>query len=400
MLQAEYIALMGEGKLRSLADPSRGGEGVNAFLQYMGEERCRYMLSSRFECCGMPVSLSDYMNFSNFVFSAMSEAVSRAEECGLANFDAQVLVGLSPYSDFGAEVMRVDSGYLVLISPVTLSFCMVYSILAVSSMQAIAQLAPGLLDELSRGQLEKLESDSCVAGALTSLRTLNEMVEEFAVTRTLRDPVGLVASSGFGNLHPIYHERVQAVYEHFITFLVLHEFAHIDLGHMGAENKVMRSVPLGDKEYAMLDPLPLQEEQADDYALRALVGTKFRDELLPLFEILAQGDANHKELNKLWAGHTAYGRYVSALLLMRGFDLMDSYYLRDSGSGIAFTNNCEINGSHPSGQHRFIRAWAKIQDLIPLPEVGGVNADSILNWSNFITVVSMQRKEERDEGSA
>lgn len=386
-LQAEYLALMSEAKLLDLADPAHESEDVNVFFQYIKQGHCRYRLSNKFERCGMPISSNAYMNFSHFIHSSMCEALSRAEECGLANFDAHVFVGLSPYSDFGAEVMRVDNGYLVLISPVTLSFCMVYAVLAVSSMQTMAQLAPDILEETRNGRFKQIFSDSRAADALTSLQAIKTMVEEFTATGTLKDPAGLVASSGFDGVNPIYHERVQATYEHFITFLVLHEFAHIELGHMDAKDKVMRSVPAGDREYEMLNPMPLQEEEADDYALRALVGTGFREELMPLLAILEQGDTNRRELDKLWSGHTAYGRYASALLLMRVFDLMDSCHLSDVDSGIAFTNSCELNGSHPSGQHRFIRAWANIRKFIPLPEEAGVSAEAILNWSNFVTVV-------------
>ncbi|MCK8658927.1 hypothetical protein [Pseudomonas umsongensis] len=380
-LQEEYLELVESAGLLNLADPHQDFNGLNAFLQYMDPGHCRYLLSDKFERCGLPVLPNDYVNFTNVVHSAMCEALSRAEECGLANFDAPVFLGLSPYSTFGAEVMRVNKGYLVLISPITLSFCLVYATLAISSMQALAQLPPDILEQPIIERFRAICSDPRAADSLSSLFSLRKMIEEFSTTGTLSDPVALVKSSGFGRLHPIYYERVQATYEHFITFLVLHEFAHIDLGHMGVNGTA------GCSEHGnqvALEYRPAQEEEADDYALKALVGTDFVEELMPLLELLDAGKTSHKALDKLWAGHTAYGRYASALLLMKGFDLMDSCQVGDVDSGISFTDNCEINGSHPSGQHRFIRALMRIQDIISLPGECKVSAIPILDWSNFV----------------
>ena len=379
-LKEEYLALVGQTDPLSLADPHQDIEEVNGFLQYMDPAHCRYLLSVKFERCGLPATQNGYANFSNVVHSSMCQAVFSAEQCGLANFDEPVFLGLSPYSTFGAEVMRVDKGYLVLISPVTLSFCLVYAILAISSMQAVAHIHPYILEEARQGRFRAFYSDPRAADALDSLLALREMIEEFSKTGSLNDPVGLVKSSGFGRLHPIYHERVQATYEHFINFLVLHEFAHIELGHMNTTRQAECSEHSGHKE---LERRPSQEEEADDYALKALVGTGFREELMPLLDLLDNGNTNHKKLNKLWAGHTAHGRYASALLLMKGFEIMDDCYTGDVDSGIAFTDSCEINSSHPSGQHRFIRAWARIKDFIPLPGECSVNADAVLTWSNF-----------------
>ncbi len=382
-LKEEYLALVGQAGLLSLVDPHQDIEEVNGFLQYMDPAHCRYLLSVKFERCGLPVSQNGYVNFSNVVHSTMCRALFSAEQCGLANFDRPIFLGLSPYSTFGAEVMRVEKGYLVLISPVTLSFCLVYAILAISSMQAVAHIPPDILEEASQGRFGAFCSDPRAADALDSLLALREMIVEFSTTGTLSNPVGLVKSSGFGRLHPIYYERVQATYEHFITFLVLHEFAHVELGHMNTSSQAECSEHCDHEE---LERRPNQEEEADDYALKALVGTDFREELMPLLELLDAGKTSHKELNKLWAGHTAYGRYASALLLMKGFEMMDNYYSGDVDSGISFTDSCEINSSHPSGQHRFIRAWARIKDFIPLPGECRVNADAILNWSNFFVV--------------
>lgn len=387
-LQEEYMGLVEGAGLLSLADPYPDFHGINAFLQHMGPNRCRYLLSEKFERCGLPVSPNDYMNFTNVVHSAMCDALSRAEECGLANFDAPVFLGLSPYSTFGAEVMLADKGYLVLISPVTLSFCMVYATLAISSMQALAQLPRDVLEEQPSGEsIKALFSDPRAANAVSSLFALRRMIEEFSITGTLSDPVELIKSSGFSRLHPIYHERIQATYEHFIVFLVLHEFAHIDLGHMGRPNKVCFADAVGQ---ARSDYRPAQEEEADDYALRALVGTGYVEELVPLLEVLEAGDTNNRALDKFWAGHTAYGRYASALLLMKGFELMDRCQVDDGDSGVSFTDNCEINGSHPSGQHRFIRALTRIQNMIPLPGDCKISGVPLLNWSNCVVAAFWQ----------
>jgi len=390
-LKVEYMSLADRAKLLKLADPRENMNGTNIFLEFMKQGSCRYLLSDKFEHCGLPYSSDNDMNFSHLVHYIMCNALSRAEECGLANRDETILLGLSPYSNFGAEVMRMDNGYLILISPATISFCLVYAVVAISSMQTIAQLPSHILDDMTPEWFSSNQSDPRNADAFVSLLTLKTMTEEFSKTGTLKDPLSLVRSSGFGKLQPIYHERVQATFEHFITFLVLHELGHIVLGHMDAKDKVMRSIPIGDKEYGILNPLPSQEEEADDYALKALVGAKYREELIPLSKIMKRGDTSHNDLNKLWSGHTALGRYTSALLLMKSFDLLDTCYAKDADSGISFTNLCEVNTSHPSGQHRFGKAWCQIQKYIPLPEEYGIDATHILKWSNAVTLASWSK---------
>lgn len=386
-LQSQYLELMAHLDIAALASPQPVDQESNALLEYAKghKHRCRYLLSGTFERCGIPMHDGEYGNFSHVMSSAMHSALSRAEECELANFDSEILLGLSPYSSFGAEVVRVDSGYLVLISPVTFSFCFLYAILAIASMQAVGQLDPKILDTGLSGLKERLASDPESNNTLQSLSAIKLMFDEFAISGTIKDPLALVAMSGFNTLHPIYLERVQATYEHFIVFLVLHEFAHVALGHMTSVNKVQRVIPESETTYSVMHPLPKQEEEADNFALKALVGKDYQPEMLAIAAHLEKGETNHPELNKLWSGHTAYGRYTSATLMLKSFDLMDFFNMRDAEAGIAHTDNCEINHSHPSGQHRFIHAYCSMKDFISMPEGKEFSPKAVLYWSNFVT---------------
>ncbi|MBP4048816.1 hypothetical protein J9978_04810 [Chromobacterium violaceum] len=330
-------------------------------------------------------------SFGPVMVDVMNRSIYAAEAANAFTTDASVALAVSPYSAFGAEVMRTEHGFLVLISPVTFSICFLYAILAVTSAQATGLMQQGLVPRSSDG----IPLIDPVEWSYVSHRALMSTIREFLTCGKVADPLGKVKEARFDLLPWHYIYRVQATYEQMLDFLALHELGHICLGHMDQMELVRRVVPCTSISYEVSSPMPAQEEQADEFALSCLVSQDHDhgEELLSLFRLIEEGATQSPELDKLWMGETSLGRYTSALQLLKLFDLFDAMQCgRDTG--IEFTNLCELNGTHPSGQHRFIKAWAN-HHLLELPVTHQFNTGPIMDWQNWVNLDAASHTQEQ-----
>jgi hypothetical protein len=386
-LKEDYLSLFGKEGLDGYIARHESHHSVqpseNELLKFNGAnlKNCRYFLSSIFGQCGLPVE-KEVTNATQVLAPAMNRSFSAAERYERLKLSQDIVVGISPHDGFGAEVSRRENGYLILISHSTLSFCFLYATLAIITMQSSATLSfPEKITtvEEMRNHIEAHETAGMVGKGFLSLR---HMIEEFCASGTVKAPLDFVKASGYEMLHPDYVERIQVTYEHFVDFLVLHEIGHITLGHMSNIGSTQRVTP--NATYRVANPSVKQEEEADDFAVRALVGKDYQGELVRICDELENRDTNNPEVRKLWRGHTAYGRYISALLILKAFDLFDQYCAEQVDEGTSFTNLCEIGGTHPSGQHRFIRGWTSYEKILPMPSGYTMNIDSIKKWNELI----------------
>lgn len=391
LLQQDYLTLLGEDGVGLVTGAERGTLEQNQLDSYASEKGlsgpCRYLLSPHFEDCGM---LSDQRDgFGPVIVDVMGRSIYAAEAANAFTTDASVALAVSPYSVFGAEVMRTKHGFLVLISPVTFSICFLYAILAVTSAQATGLMQQGLVPRASDGMplIDPLE------WSYVSHRALMSTIREFLTSGKVADPLGKVEEARFDLLPWHYIYRVQATYEQMLDFLALHELGHICLGHMSKMEFVRRVIPSTSISYEVSSPMPAQEEQADEFALSCLVGRGHGEELLGLFRLVEEGACQSPKLDKLWMGETSLGRYTSSLQLLKLLDLFDVMQC-GRNTGFEFTNLCELNGTHPSGQHRFIHAWAN-HDLLELPATHRLNTKSIMDWQNWVNLDAASHSQEQ-----
>jgi len=388
ILQEDYLRLLGKDGARLVTGTVREAYVANELDVYASEEGlkspCRYLLSPFFEDCGM---MSEHRgSFAPVVVDVMNRSVYAAKVANAFTTDASVALAISPYSEFGAEVTRTEHGFLVLISPVTFSMCFLYAILAVTSAQATGLLHQGLVLRRPDGTplIDPFE------WAYVSHRALMSMVQEFLGSGSVADPLGKVKEARFDLLSWHYIRRVQATYEQMLDFLALHELGHICLGHMGQMEQVRRAVPSTSISYEVSSPLPAQEEAADEFALNCLVGRGHGEELLALFQLNQEAS---REQDKLWTGGTSLGRYTSALQLMKLFDVFNLEQCGEN-AGVGFTNICELNGTHPSGQHRFIKVLAN-HHVLELPAPHSFNNGPIIQWSNWVNLNAATHSQEK-----
>lgn len=391
LLQQDYLTLLGEDGARLVTGAERAALEPNELDVYASEKGfrkpCRYLLSSHFEDCGM---LSDRRgSFGPVIVDVMNRSIYAADAANAFTTDASVALAISPYKAFGAEVMRTEHGFLVLISPVTFSICFLYAILAVTSAQATGLMQQGLVPRGSDG----VPLIDPVEWTYTSHRALMSTIREFLTSGKVADPLGKVKEARFDLLPWHYIYRVQATYEQMLDFLALHEIGHICLGHMDQMELVRRVVPCTSISYEVSSPMPAQEEQADEFALSCLVGRGHGEELLALFRLIEEGAGQSRELDKLWMGETSLGRYTSALQLLKLLDVFDAMQC-GKDTGIEFTNLCELNGTHPSGQHRFVKAWAN-HSLLELPATHQFNIGPILDWQNWVNLDAASHTQEQ-----
>ncbi|RSU59877.1 hypothetical protein DAH51_06265 [Sphingobium yanoikuyae] len=379
-LQEDYLRFLGKDGARLVTGAERATYMANELDVYALEKGlrrpCRYLLSPFFEDCGMVSERRD--GFGPVVVGVMSRSIHAAEDTNDFKAEASVALAISPYNEFGAEVMRTEHGFLVLISPVTFSFCFLYAILAVTSAQATGLFYQGLA---ARGPDDVPLIDP-FEWVYASHRALMSTVQEFLKSGSVADPLGRVKEARFDLLPWHYIYRVQATYEQMLDFLALHELGHISLGHMGQMELVRRVVPSTSISYEVSSPMPAQEEAADKFSLNCLVGRGHAEELLALFHLIEEEGVQSDKLDKLWTGKTSLGRYTSALQLLKLFDIFDSGQCRKN-AGFEFTDACEINGTHPSGQHRFIKGWAN-NHVLELQAPHQFNIGPIIQWSNWI----------------
>lgn len=131
-LQHDYLTMLGDDGARLVTGDERETIEPNELDVYASEKGlrnpCRYLLSSYFEDCGM---LSDRRGgFGPVIIDVMNRSIYAAEAVNAFTTDASVALSISPYKAFGAEVMRTEHGFLVLISPATFSICFLYAVLA------------------------------------------------------------------------------------------------------------------------------------------------------------------------------------------------------------------------------------------------------------------------------
>ncbi len=391
LLQEDYLRFLGEDGVRLVTRAERATYVANELDVYASDKGlrhpCRYLLSPFFEDCGM---VSEHRNgFGPAVVGVMNRSIHAAKVTNAFTTEASVALAISPYNEFGAEVMRTEHGFLVLISPVTFSMCFLYAILAVTSAQATGLFHQGLVPRGPDG-VSLIDPFEWV---YASHRALMSMVQEFLRSGGVADPFGKVKEARFDLLPWHYVYRVQATYEQMLDFLALHELGHICLGHMGQMEQVRRAVPCTSISYEVSSPMPAQEEAADKFALNCLVGRGHGEELLALFQLIEGGEAQSSKLDKLWTGNTSLGRYTSALQLLKLFDVFNSGQCSE-GAGIEFTKPCELNGTHPSGQHRFIKAWAN-NHVLELPATHKFNIGSIIQWSNWVNLDAATHAQEK-----
>ena|GEM_PF-3457434 len=385
------MTLLGEDGARLIIGTKRSVEVKNELDVYALEKGiktpCNYLLSNFFDDCGM--QSANRGSFAPVVVDVMERSIHAAKAASAFTTDASVALALSPYKAFGAEVMRTKHGFLVLISPVTFSICFLYAILAVTSSQATGLMQQGRVLHGPKGT----PSIDPFDWAYASHRALMSMIKEFVRTGSVDNPLCKVREARFDLLPWHYVYRVQATYEHMLDFLVLHELGHICLGHMDQMEQVRRVVPCTSISYEVSSPLPAQEEAADEFAINCLVGRGHGEELLGLFQLIQEGKGQSRELDKLWTGDTSLGRYTSALQLLKFFDVLNTEQC-EKNAGIQFTNLCELNGTHPSGQHRFIKNLAN-QHVLELPVDHQFNPRLILDWQNYLSLDAATRSQEQ-----
>ena len=326
--------------------------------------------------------------FAPVIVDVMSRSIHAADTANAFTTDSAVAVAISPYNDYGAEVMRTEHGFLVLISPVTFSLCFLYAMLAVTSAQATGLLQQGLVP---RGPNNAPLIDP-FEWAYASHRALMSMVQEFLRSGSVADPLGKVKEARFDLLPWHYVYRVQTTYEQMLDFLALHELGHICLGHMANMKQVRRVVPSSSIAYEVSSPMPKQEEEADEFAVYCLVGRGHGEELMTFVNLMEGGGSQSSKLDKQWTGGTSLGRYTSVLQLMKLFDIFDSQQVSGS-AGVKFTSACELNGTHPGGQHRFIKMLAN-QHVLELPTSHQFNIRPIVEWSNWVNFDASARAQE------
>ena len=392
LLQREWQKFLGEDGIRIATEASAPSHQENILNKYSEQcgirGSCHYLLSSQFEQCGLLDS--DRSNFSLVLAHAMSRSVTAMQTAQIPASESAVLVGLSPYKFFGAEVMKAQHGYIVLVSPVTFSFCFLFALLSVISAQATGLMEQGLVprDENGNALIDSFNWTYC------SHHALDSAVEEFMETGGILAPHEKVAFARFDLLPWHYIERVQRTYEQMLDFLILHEFGHIWLGHMGRMPAVRRAVPLTSTSYEVASPLPLQEEAADDFALKCLVAQDDPEELNKFVSLLQSGNLQSSEWDNLFLGRSSISRYTSALQLLKLFDLFDNHSVSHANKA-RFTNSCEINGTHPSGQHRFLRAmFGDGSPAFTLSSGYRFNKSSFLSWSNWTSLRVSRRPAE------
>lgn len=391
LLQADYAKFLGEDGIRLVmgVEPATCmGNELDLYAKKAGlANACRYLLSPSFRDCGM---LSrDRGSFAPVVTDVMNRSVSAAMAISALPSEAAVALAISPYDGFGAEVMRTEHGFLVLFSPVTFSICFLYAVLAVTSAQATGLLHQGRVPRGPDGAplIDPFE------WAYASHRALRSTVREFLESGTVADPLGKVAAARFDLLPWHYVVRAQATYEQMLDFLALHELGHICLGHMDGMEQVRRAVPSASISYEVALPMPAQEEAADEFALECLVGRGGGEELDALFDLVEKGGERSAEVDRLWTGGTSLGRYMSALQLMKLFDIFSSQQI-GMDVGVTFTGACEVNGTHPAGQHRLIRMMAS-QRVLELPTTRRFNPGPLIQWSNWVNFDAATHTRER-----
>lgn len=382
-LEFEWKQLLGKDGVQLAAGTSASDDAENLLEIYAKQVGfsgpIRYLLSTKFEHCGL--SNRARFNFSPVLVEVMQRCFSAMEAAHIPETESHILVALSPYKSFGAEVMRAKHGYVVLVSPVTFSLCFLFAVLAVTSAQATGLMEQGLVqrDEQGNALIDPFE------WTYRSHQALGSAIQEFLENGTVLAPDEKIALARFDLLPWHYIERVQRTYEHMLDFLVLHEFGHIYLGHMRSMGTTRRVVPSTSISYEIATPLPKQEEAADDFALQCLVGTDNEGEARKIVSLLEQRDFHNPLLDKLWLGRTSIGRYTSAIQLLKLFDVFD-YFLAQKSNKTTYTNLCEINATHPSGQHRFIRALFGDSNS-QLPMLSRVfNRNNLLAWSNWVNL--------------
>lgn len=384
-LLEDWHKLLGPNGMELAIPPTSAADDVN-HLEVLAQGKgmrqgWHYLLSERFEHCGLVASKRD--NFTPVLHAAMCRAMEAASDAKVPPSNGFVLVAPSPYRQFGAEVTRVPNGYLLMVSPTTFPFCFLYAILAVTSAQATGLLQQG---RVVRGEDDQALIDP-LEWACASHRALYSAIDEYLSTGTIEAPLSLVQSSRFDLLPWHYVERVQRTYEQMLDFLVLHEFGHIVLKHVSGAETVRRAIPGTSIAYDAVKTLTSQEEAADDFALKCLVGSNNAAELCKIADLLDSGDANTRELDKVWAGRTSIARYTSCLQMIKLFDVIESFQIRlQPESGMRLTDLCQVSGTHPSGQHRLIRAIAASKDFLNLPEGYLFNVFNILDWQSFLNI--------------
>lgn len=383
LLQSDWKVLLGAEGLRRATASFDAEKLPNILDGYAFDKGLtgsrRYLFSSVFECCGLRDSAR--FNMSPVLADTTRRAISAALKAEAPQGDADVLVALSPFGNFGAEVTRSEHGYLILVSPVTFSFCFLYAILAVTSAQATGLM---LQERGPRDEMGKLLIDPFEWSYLSHC-ALGSVIQEFFETGTVFAPHEKVAAARFDLLPWQYIERIQSTYEQMLDFLVLHELGHVVLGHMRSVHTVRRIVPSTTISVDVASPLPSQEDHADDFALRCLVGVGNAEELVVLAGLLQERDPEKPELDKLWTGHTCIGRYTSTLQLLKLFERID-YHSALRSNATRLTDTCEINGTHPTGQHRFVHALGLGETLLKMPSDYVWNVGNIVSWSNWVTV--------------
>lgn len=383
-LREDWLNLLGSDGMKLAIPPTSAADDVNhlqVFAQKKGlKQGWHYLLSETFEHCGLVASQRN--NFTPVLHAAMCRGVQAAGD--ELPSDVAVLVAPSPYRQFGAEVTCTPNGHLLMVSPSTLPFCFLYALLAVTSAQATGLLQQGSVVRGEDGQALIDPFD----WACASHRALYSAIHEYLSTGTIKEPLRFVQASRFDLLGWHYIERVQRTYEQMLDFLVLHEFGHIALKHVHSAGTVRRAIPGTSIAYDAVRLLTSQEEAADDFALRCLVGPNSSAELCEIANLLDSGNTNTQELNKVWTGKTSIARYTSCLQLIKLFDVIENFQIRQQpASGMRFTDLCQVNGTHPSGQHRLIRAIAASHELLELPQGYYQNiTNNILDWHSFLTI--------------
>lgn len=385
LLAAEWEELLGDEGKELLFNQLTAIEEQNILETHANKKGldgpCRYTLSSALRGCGLFSGQND--NFTPVLYEVTQRVTKALRAAKIKNQKHDVFIGLSPYQFFGAEVTQAQNGYIVLISPITFSLCFLFSILAVTSAQASVRFGD------SRNIVGEVISGT--EWAYQSHQALTSSIHEYVTSGTILDPGSKVDFARFDILSWHYIERVQRTYEHMLDFLILHEFGHIALGHMEKMGTCLRAIPSTSISYAAGTPAPKQEEAADDFALGCLLGSKCTKEAKRIYKLLEKGNTNDPKLNDLWCGRTSIGRYSSALYLLKIFDLFDYY----QNTPERYTDLCEIDGTHPSGQHRFIRAFfGSSSNLLTMPVDHMFNRKPLLTWQNLASLISTKRSPE------
>lgn len=385
VLQEDWLTLLGKEGLELALPAATAKYDVNHLAKFATNKglqgHCKYLLSERFEHCGLFDDARQ--NITPVLHASMCRAMDAAIAANAPECDMDVLVVPSPYREFGAEVTCTPNGYLVMVSPITLPFCFLYAILAVTSAQATGLMRQALVvrDETGKEVIDPLE------WVYMSHRALSDAVAEFLRTGTITAPMELIRSARFDLLPWHYTERIQRTYEQMLDFLLLHEFGHIVLNHMKGAGTVRRAIPGTTVTYEVIAQMVTQEEQADDFAVRCLVGASTAAELDEFSSLLDQGSSNLPKLDKFWAGRTSIARFTSSLQLLKLFDLIENHRINHQ-SGFHVTNECEIGSTHPSGQHRMIRAMAASPNILQLPEGYKFNHGNIWDWQNLANITA------------